>query len=86
MSVKTTSIEPRFLDFSRKTWAYEPVRVTVWNAADLKADPQCIGPAGSPTTVSELAKVPVRERKRQKLAGSTNKVSEELVAIIQKAL
>jgi electron transfer flavoprotein beta subunit len=60
--------------------------VTVWNAVDLKADPQCIGLVGSPTTVSELAKVPVRERKRQKLAGSPEKVSEELVNIIQKAI
>ncbi len=86
VSVKTASNEPRFLDFSRKTWAYEPERVTIWNAADLKADPQCIGLVGSPTTVSELAKVPVRERKRQKLVGSPDKISEELVAIIQKVL
>jgi electron transfer flavoprotein beta subunit len=86
ISVKTASNEPRFMDFSRKDWAYEPERVTVWNAADLKADPQCIGLAGSPTTVSELARVPVRERKRQKLTGTLDEVSEELVTIIQKAL
>ncbi|MGB8252159.1 MAG: electron transfer flavoprotein subunit beta/FixA family protein [Anaerolineaceae bacterium] len=86
VSVKTASNEPRFLDFSRKSWAYEKDRVTVWNAANLKADPQCIGLAGSPTTVSELAKVPVRERKHQKLAGSPDKVSEVLVRIIQEVL
>ncbi|MGB8251837.1 MAG: hypothetical protein WCF08_01365 [Anaerolineaceae bacterium] len=60
--------------------------MTVWNALDLKADPQFIGLADSPITVIDLAKVPVRARKRQKLAGSPDKVSEELVAIIQKAL
>jgi electron transfer flavoprotein beta subunit len=86
VSVKNASQEPRFMDFKRKSWAFEPERVTVWNASDLKADPDCIGLIGSPTTVSELASVPVRERKRVKLEGTPKVVSEELGFIIRSAL
>jgi electron transfer flavoprotein beta subunit len=86
VSTKTAGNEPRFMDFKRKNWAYEPERVTIWNAADLKADPDCIGLTGSPTTVSELASVPVRERKRQQLDGDPQKTVEELVRIIRGAL
>lgn len=86
VSVKTASNEPRFMEFSKKGWAFLSERVTVWNAGDLEVDQDCIGLVGSPTTVSELAKVPVRERKRQKLSGSPEEVTRDLVAIINKAL
>jgi electron transfer flavoprotein beta subunit len=86
VSAKTAGNEPRFIDFKRKVWAYEPERVTVWNAIDLQADPQCIGMAGSPTTVSELTSVPVRERKRKQLDGNMQATVEELVGIIRGAL
>jgi electron transfer flavoprotein beta subunit len=86
VSAKAASNEPRFIDFKRKDWAYEPERVTVWNAADLMADPECIGLKSSPTTVSELASVPVRERKRKQLEGNMLATVEELVRIIRGAL
>ena len=86
VSVKNASQEPRFIDFGRKTWANAPERVTIWNAADLKADPDCTGLIGSPTTVSELASVPVRERKRIKLEGTPQVAANELGRIIQSAL
>jgi electron transfer flavoprotein beta subunit len=86
VSAKTAGNEPRFINFKRKDWAYEPERVTVWNATDLRADPMCIGMAGSPTTVSELASVPVRERKRKQLEGNMLATVEELVRIIRGAL
>ena len=86
VSVKNASQEPRFIDFSRKTWAYAPEQVTIWNAADLKTDPDCIGLIGSPTTVSELASVPVRERKRIKLDGEPQVAAKELGRIIRSVL
>jgi electron transfer flavoprotein beta subunit len=86
ISVKNASLEPRFIDFSRKTWAYAPERVTIWNAADLAADPDYIGLKGSPTTVSELASVPVRERKQVKLDGTPQVAAKELGCIIRSAM
>ncbi|MBN2256974.1 MAG: electron transfer flavoprotein subunit beta/FixA family protein [Anaerolineaceae bacterium] len=86
VSVKNASQEPRFINFSRKAWAYETERVTVWNAVDLNADPESIGLTGSPTTVSELARVPVRERKRIKLEGEAMAKAEQLAVIIRDSL
>jgi electron transfer flavoprotein beta subunit len=86
VSVKNASQEPRFIDFSRKTWAYELERVTIWTAAELAAESDCIGLAGSPTTVSELTSVPVRERKQIKLEGTPQTAAEELGRIIRTAL
>jgi electron transfer flavoprotein beta subunit len=86
VSAKTAGNEPRFMDFRRKGWTYEPKRVTVWNAVDLQVDPDYIGLKGSPTTVSGLSSVPVRERKQQKLDGDPQKTAEELARIIQGAL
>src|SRR5512139_2041000 len=64
VSVKTASNEPRFMDYRLKPGAFDESRVTVWSKTDLQADEACIGAAGSPTTVSELAQAPTRERKR----------------------
>lgn len=86
VSAKTAGNEPRFMDFKRKNWAYEPERVTIWNAADLKADPEYIGLRGSPTTVSELASVPVRERKRKRIEGTVEATAEQLARLIRGAL
>jgi electron transfer flavoprotein beta subunit len=86
VSVKNASQEPRFIDFSRKTWANALERVTIWNADDLGTAPDCIGLIGSPTTVSELASVPVRERKRVKLEGTPPAAAKELGRIIRSAL
>jgi electron transfer flavoprotein beta subunit len=86
VSAKTAGNEPRFMDFKRKNWAYEPERVTIWNAVDLKADPDYIGLKGSPTTVSGLSTVPVRERKRKRIEGTVEATAEQLAEIIQSIL
>ncbi len=86
ISVKTACNEPRFMDYRRKPWAFEEGRVTVWNAAALAADPECIGPAGSPTHVSELAEAPFRERRRKFLDGSPEEVARQLAALLRAEL
>jgi len=86
VSVKSACNEPRFMDYRIKPWAFEKERVTVWNAADLEADPDCIGLTGSPTTVSELAQAASRERKRMFLQGSPEEVAGQLVTILREVL
>jgi electron transfer flavoprotein beta subunit len=83
VSVKTACNEARFMDFKRKPWAFEKAQVTYWNAADLGAEANCIGLAGSPTIVTGLAEAPSRERKRELLEGSTEQVVNKLVTLLQ---
>lgn len=83
VSVKTACNEARFMDFDRKPWAFEEAQVTCWSAADLEAEANCIGLAGSPTIVTGLAEAPSRERKHQFLDGSTEQVVGKLVALLQ---
>jgi electron transfer flavoprotein beta subunit len=82
VSVKTAANEPRFMDYRLKPWAFEPQQVTVWNAADLAADPAYIGWPGSPTIVSGLAQAPTRDRKRQFLTGSAAEVAGKLAELL----
>lgn len=86
VSVKTAANEPRFMDYSRKPWAFQAERLTVWNAADLGADPDCIGLPGSPTWVSDLAEAPSRARKREFLNGTPGEIAEQLAAILREAI
>jgi electron transfer flavoprotein beta subunit len=86
ISVKTAANEPRFMDYAIKPRALEPGSVTVWNAEDLEADESCIGLAGSPTIVTELAEAPTRQRKREFLAGSLEQVTQHLAALLREAL
>lgn len=86
VSVKTACNEPRFMDYGIKSWAFAEGRVTVWNAADLQADPECIGLAGSPTIVSELAEAPFRERRRQFLQGTPEETARQLVDLLKEKL
>jgi electron transfer flavoprotein beta subunit len=58
----------------------------VWDAGDLQADPECIGLAGSPTTVSELAEAPFRERMRQFLQGTPEEMAQQLVHLLEEKL
>lgn len=89
VSVKTAANEPRFMDYRIKDWAFEPKdegkpgRVTVWTAADLEADPGCIGLNGSPTWVSGLGQAPARDRKQLFLEGSSTEIAVQLVKLIQ---
>ena len=84
VSVKTACNEPRFMDYHIKAWAFDEGQVTVWDAADLKADPECIGLAGSPTTVSELAEAPFRERRRHFLQGTPEEMARQLADLLQR--
>ncbi len=83
VSVKTASNEPRFMDYRVKPWAFDVGRVTVWNKTDLQTDEDYIGAAGSPTTVSELAQAPTRERKREFMTGTTEEIAQRLAEILQ---
>ena len=86
VSVKTACNEPRFMDYHIKSWAFDEGRVTLWDATDLQADPECIGLAGSPTTVSELAEAPLRERMRQFLQGTPEETARQLVNLLKEKL
>jgi electron transfer flavoprotein beta subunit len=86
VSVKTAANEPRFMDYAIKPWAFEPGRVTIWNAADLQADPAYIGLVGSPTVVTGLSEAATRERKRQFLHGSTEDVARQLATLLREVL
>jgi len=86
VSVKTAANEPRFMDYRRKPWADEAGRLTVWNAAELAADPACTGLTGSPTTVSGLAEAPSRLRKRQFLSGSSAEIANQLADLLREHL
>jgi electron transfer flavoprotein beta subunit len=85
VSVKTAANEPRFMDYHRKDWAFEEARVSVWNASDLDVDPDLVGSAGSPTTVSGLAEASTRQRKRQFLRGSPEQVARALADILKES-
>jgi electron transfer flavoprotein beta subunit len=82
VSVKTACNEPRFMDYSRKKWAFENERVTIWGAAEIEADPDFIGLKGSPTIVSGLDQAPVRDRKRQFLEGSPAEIASQIADIL----
>jgi electron transfer flavoprotein beta subunit len=87
VSVKTACNEPRFMDFQRKPWAFEGEgTLTVWNAADLNANPAYIGLPGSPTIVSGLAEAPTRQRRRQFLEGSSEELIAQLVTVLTDAM
>lgn len=83
ISVKTACNEPRFMDFTLRTWALQEDRLTIWNAGDLAADPENIGLNGSPTTVTGLAEAPYRERRREILRGSNDQIIEQLVSLLR---
>lgn len=86
VSVKTASNEPRFMDFRLKTQAASPGRMKIWDAAELRTDPECTGLAGSPTRVSGLAAAKSRERKRERLEGSTEEIIRALVEVIRNSV
>lgn len=86
VSAKTACNEPRFMDYHIKPWAFEEGRVTIWNAAELQADSDCIGLAGSPTIVSQLGEAPFRERMHQYLQGTPEEVARQLAYLIGQVL
>lgn len=86
ISVKTACNEPRFMDYSLRSWALEKDRLTIWNAGDLEADANLIGLPGSPTVVTGLAEAPYRERRKEFMEGSSQEIIKDLVDILLKEL
>jgi electron transfer flavoprotein beta subunit len=86
LSVKTAANEPRFMDYSRKEWAFDEGRVTVWSASDLCAMEEYIGLIGSPTVVTDLAEASTRERQRIVIRGEPDDIARQLVYIIQSVI
>jgi electron transfer flavoprotein beta subunit len=86
LSVKTAVNEPRFMDFSKKDWAFDDGRVTVWEESDLSVDKDYIGLQGSPTVVSDLAEASVRERKKIYIRGDSKEIARQLANIIQSVI
>ncbi|NOR90470.1 MAG: electron transfer flavoprotein beta subunit/FixA family protein [Anaerolineales bacterium] len=83
ISVKTASNEPRFMDFHRKSWAFEEVDVAIWGCDDLDVEDGYIGLTGSPTVVAGLREAEVRERRKEFLRGSPEEVARELAKRLQ---
>lgn len=81
VSVELGCNSPRFPDFRRKKWAEKELKITVWTANDLGADPSKIGAKGSHTIVDQLVELPKPSRRMQRIVGSPE---EEAVQIIQK--
>jgi electron transfer flavoprotein beta subunit len=86
VSIKTACNEPRFMDFRLRAHAADADRLTVWNARDLNADPDCTGLAGSPTAVTGLAAASLRERKKIRIDGSQEEIIEKLAELIRQLL
>jgi electron transfer flavoprotein beta subunit len=58
--------------------------ITIWGVADLSADPEHIGIAGSPTRVSRVF-VPEYDRQGQCFAGSPEDQAKALIATLRSA-
>jgi len=86
VSVHTACNEPRFMDYSRKSQAFDDASVTIWNADDTEADPKLIGIRGSPTVVSGLAEAAVRERRREFIDGSPEEIAAQVSEILRQIL
>ncbi len=82
LSVKSAANQPRFMDYDRKTTAFEDIPIIVWGPEDLLTDPARVGWEGSPTRVSGLREAEIRERRRKRLEGSLDDIAHELVGIL----
>ena len=71
VSVLTAAKKPRFIDFDRKAFIEANYKVRILNAKDIDVNPQRIGFTGSPTIVSGLKQLKIRERKKIRVDGST---------------
>jgi electron transfer flavoprotein beta subunit len=78
VSVRGGINQPRFLDYHRKTWAFEEAPLEVWNAAEIGADLDLLGFSGSGTTVEGVREMPHRERRREFLHGSPAEIARQL--------
>ena len=83
ISVKTAANEPRFMDFSRKPWAFEEAEVVFWSHKDVDVEQDYIGLEGSPTVVSGLREADVRDRRREFIQGSPEEIAREIAGRLQ---
>jgi alkanesulfonate monooxygenase SsuD/methylene tetrahydromethanopterin reductase-like flavin-dependent oxidoreductase (luciferase family) len=74
------------MDYQIKEYAFDEAQVTVWSSDDLEAEEEFIGVPGSPTIVSGLEQVEVRERKKEMLTGSVDEIAARIVELIQESL
>ena len=86
LSVKSAANQPRFMDYDRKDWAFDQSQMTVWGPEELGTDGAHVGLEGSPTTVTGLREADVRDRRRERLEGSVEEVSRQLVELLDPLL
>jgi electron transfer flavoprotein beta subunit len=86
LSVKTASNEPRFMDYERKSWAYDDAEIALWDQELIGAEKDFIGVPGSPTIVSGLEQAKTPERKKVMLEGTPEEMAEQLVELIAEKL
>ncbi|MFQ5856801.1 MAG: electron transfer flavoprotein subunit beta/FixA family protein [Anaerolineae bacterium] len=82
-SVELGVNSPRFPDFRRKRWADREFELTVWDAADIGADPALIGIEGSRSVVSDLIEKERPERMRHRIDGTVEEKAQQLFEIIE---
>ena len=83
VSVELGINSPRFPDFNRKPWADNEFKLTVWNAADIEADPNSIGLPGSLSLVSDMVNKEAPERKGQFINGTIDEKVQQLFEVIE---
>jgi electron transfer flavoprotein beta subunit len=84
LSVVKEINEPRLPSLKGKM-AARKAEITKWTAADIDADPECIGLQGSPTKVVKIFTPPARSG-GEMLQGEPREVAQELVAKIKDIL
>jgi electron transfer flavoprotein beta subunit len=82
LSVKSAANQPRFMDYDFKSQAFEKIPMTVWGSKELATEPARVGLKGSPTRVTGLREAEIRDRRRERLTGSIEEVTRELVEIL----
>jgi len=83
ISVKTASNEPRFMDYTIKSWAFDNDQVSVWGVNELDVNGSLIGEQGSPTTVSKLIQAPEKSRNKIFIQGSTEEIVDQLSSLLK---
>ena len=82
VSVKSAANQPRFMDYDLKPWAFEDAPLTLWGPEELGTDEARVGLPGSPTSVSGLREAEMRERRRERLIGSTEEIARQVVDLL----
>jgi electron transfer flavoprotein beta subunit len=83
VSVKTSSNEPRFMNYRIIERLNSEELVTIWGKNDIDVEKGRIGLRGSPTIVSGLAQAPSQERRRETLTGTSEQLVAQLHSILE---